>query len=192
MISKARKFLQLLALGAAIGLVAPNTASARTYIVNGLVSAVPFIGYGMNNLGKRIPGSKVFSYISSIEGSRVIKPNILSDIEARYRKNPNDPINLIGISYGANMVSEIANTLAKKGIPINYLGIIEGSKLFRIKANVAMADNFTCTAPQCTKKRVSLASGNTTTSLGQFSLDDGHIDLGDNKQVHSRILSRIR
>ena len=77
-----------------------SIASARTYIVNGLVSAVPFIGYGMNNLGKRVPGSKVFSYITAIEGNRVIKPSILKDIEARYKSNPNEKINLIGISYG--------------------------------------------------------------------------------------------
>ncbi len=192
MIRNTHRTVSVFAVACILATIATGSASARTYIVNGLVSAVPFIGYGMNNLGKRIPGSKVFSYISSIEGSRVIKPNILSDIETRYRSNPADPINLIGISYGANMVSEIANTLAKKGIPVNYLGIIEGNKLFRIKSNVAKADNFTCTAPQCTKKRVSLASGNTTTSLGQFSLDDGHIDLGNNKRVHSRILGRIR
>ena len=189
---KTRRAFSVLGAACILATVVPNMASARTYIVNGLVSAVPFIGYGMNNLGKRIPGSKVFSYITSIEGSRVIKPNILSDIEARYRSNPGDPINLIGISYGANMVSEIANILAKKGIPVNYLGIIEGNQLHRIRSNVAKADNFTCTAPQCTKKKVSLASGNSTTSLGQFSLDDGHIDLGNNKRVHSRILSRIR
>ena len=192
MIRRTGKVFPIVSLAICLCLLVPNIASARTYIVNGLVSAVPFIGYGMNNLGKRIPSAKVFSYITSVEGSRVIKPSILSDIEARYKSNPGDPINLIGISYGANMVSEIANTLAKKNIPVNYLAIIEGNKLYRIRDNVAKADNFICTAPQCTKKKVSLASGNKTTSLGQFSLDDGHIDLGNNKRVHSRILSRIR
>ncbi len=167
-------------------------AQARTYIVNGIASAVPFIGYGMNNLGKRLPGAKVFSYITSIEGNRVIKPGILEDIEKRYAKNPNEPINLIGISYGANMVSDIASTLAKKGIPVNYLGIIEGTSLKAIPSNVRKADNFTCTSADCTKKRVRLAGGNSTTSLSQFSYDDSHIDLGNNKEVHGRIISRVR
>lgn len=167
-------------------------ANARTYIVNGLASAVPFIGYGMNNLGKKIPGSKVFSYITSIEGNRVIKPNILADIEARYKRNPNEPINLIGISYGANMVSDIANRLAKKGIPVNYLGIIEGTSLKPIKSNVRRAQNFICTSAECSKRRVGLAGGNSTTKLNQFTYKDGHIDLGNNKGVHSRIISGIR
>ncbi len=169
-----------------------SQAQARTYIVNGLASAVPFIGYGMNNLGKKIPGSKVFSYITSIEGNKIIKPNILKDIEARYKRNPNEPINLIGISYGANMVSDIANRLAKKGIPVNYLGIIEGTSLKSIKSNVRRAQNFICTGAECSKRRVGLAGGNAVTQLNQYTYDDGHIDLGNNRGVHSKILSGIR
>lgn len=167
-------------------------AHARTYIVNGLASAVPFIGYGMNNLGKKIPGSKVFSYITSLEGSKIIKPNIIKDIEARYNRNPNEPINLIGISYGANMVSDIANKLAKKGIPVNYLAIIEGTSLKSIKPNVRQAHNFICTSAECSKKRVGLSGDNFITTLNQYTYDDGHIDLGNNRGVHSKILSGIR
>ena len=187
----ARLFAILLIAGFAI-YSSSQKASARTYIVNGLVSAVPFIGYGMNNLGKRIPGSKVFSYITSIEGNRIIKPNILADIEARYKRNPNEPINLIGISYGANLVSEIASKLASKGIPVNYLGTIEGTSLKPIKANVRRAHNFICTGAECSKRRIRLASGNAATKLAQYSYDDGHIDLGNNAGVHSKILSGIR
>lgn len=176
----------------ALSISAIQPAAARTYIVNGIASAVPFIGYGMNNLGKRLPGAKVFSYITSLEGNRVIKPNIISDIETRYARNPNEPVNLIGISYGANMVSEIASTLSRKGIPVNYLAIIEGTSLKPIPSTVRKADNFMCTGAECTKKRVRLAGGNSTTSLGQFTLDDGHINLGNNKQVHRRIISRLR
>ncbi len=186
-----KNFLAVLFATLAISLISPQ-AKARTYIVNGLASAVPFIGYGMNNLGKKISGSKVFSYITSIEGNRIIKPNILKDIEARYKRNPNEPINLIGISYGANMVSDIANRLAKKGIPVNYLGIIEGTSLKSIKSNVRRAQNFICTAAECSKRRIGLASGNTVTKLNQFTYDDGHIDLGNNRGVHSKILSGIR
>ncbi|MEM9331858.1 MAG: hypothetical protein AAGA53_11070 [Pseudomonadota bacterium] len=172
--------------------ISTTTATARTYLVNGLVSAVPFIGYGMNNLGKRIPGAKVFSYITSIEGNRIIKPNIIADIEARYKRNPNEPINLVGISYGANLVTEIASTLASKGIPVSYLATIEGTSMRAIKSNVRVADNFTCTGSECSKKKVRLAGGNTTTRLAQFSYQDGHIDLGNNKKVHARITSRVR
>ncbi|MDJ0614116.1 MAG: hypothetical protein QNJ29_10605 [Rhizobiaceae bacterium] len=189
---KVANFLPLIVSAFLVAVMVPGSAQARTYIVNGIASAVPFIGYGMNNLGKRIPGSKVFSYITAIEGNRVIKPRILQDIEARYSKNPGEPINLIGISYGANLVSEIAGRLAKKGIPVNYLGIIEGTSLRAIPATVRKADNFICTSAECSKKRVRLAGGNNSTSLGQFTYDDGHIDLGNNKKVHSRIISRIR
>lgn len=189
-----QRFKPLSFLILALGIVAfmPNIAQARTYIVNGIASAVPFIGYGMNNLGKRIPGAKVFSYVTSIEGNGIIKPRILQDIETRYARNPSEPINLIGISYGANLVSEIAGSLAQKGIPVNYLGIIEGTSLRAIPPTVAKADNFMCTSAECTKKRVRLSGGNAVTSLEQFTYKDGHIDLGNNKKVHSRIISRIK
>lgn len=187
-----RKFA-LLALVAGFGLSAwVSAAQARTYIVNGLVSAVPFIGYGMNNLGKQIPGSKVFSYLTSIEGNRVIKPSIIEDIENRYRSNPAEPVNLVGISYGANLVSEIAYTLGQKGIPVNYLAIIEGPSSMRpITSNVRFADNFICTNTECSKVRVRRAGGNSETALEQFTLQDGHIDLGNNPQVHNRIKSKV-
>ncbi len=186
-----KNFLTVLCTAMAVGFTT-SQAHARTYIVNGLASAVPFIGYGMNNLGKKIPGSKVFSYITSIKGNRIIKPNILADIEARYKRNPNEPVNLIGISYGANMVSDIASRLARKGIPVNYLGIIEGTSLKAIKSNVRRAQNFICTGAECSKRRIGVASGNSVTKISQFTYDDGHIDLGNNKGVHSKILIGIR
>ncbi len=47
-----KSFLAVLFATIATSLITPQ-AQARTYIVNGLASAVPFIGYGMNNLGKK-------------------------------------------------------------------------------------------------------------------------------------------
>jgi len=90
------------------------------------------------------------------------------------------------------MVSDIANKLAAKGIPVNYLGIIEGTSLKSIKSNVKRAQNFICTGVECSKRRVGVASNNSTTKLDQYTYKDGHIDLGNNKGVHSRIISGIR
>lgn len=193
MLKHSAKIMRNLAFASLAVLVMTPQASARTYLVNGLASAVPFIGYGMNNLGKKIPGAKVFSYITSIEGNGIIKPNIIKDIEARYKRNPDEPINLIGISYGANMVSEIATILDKKGIPVHYLGIIEGGGSIKsIKDNVRLAQNFTCTGAECLKKKIGASSDNTITKIQQFSFKDGHIDLGNNKSVHSKIINGIR
>ncbi len=79
------------------------------------------------------------------------------------------------------MVSDIANRLARKGIPVNYLGIIEGTSLKSIKPNVKRAQNFICTGAECSKRRVGLAGGNSVTKLNQYTYDDGHIDLGNTK-----------
>ncbi|MCF6321074.1 MAG: hypothetical protein L3J32_04825 [Rhizobiaceae bacterium] len=168
-----------------------NAQASRTYLVNGIASAVPFIGYGMRNLKKKIRGAKLFSYLTSGEGSRVAR-NITQDVIALHAANPDIKINLIGISYGANMITKIAGTLAGRGIPVNYLGIIDGTALTPIQANVAKADNFTCTNADCTGARVQIISGNTITVFQKFSIDSAHIALGNNAQVHSRVVAQIR
>ena len=166
-------------------------ASSRTYLVNGIASAVPFIGYGMRNLKKKIRGAKLFSYITSGEGSRVAR-NITKEAIALHAANPDIRINLIGISYGANMVTKIAGSLASRGIPVNYLGIIDGTSLTTIQANVRKADNFVCTGGDCTGANARIAAGNTTTIFNKFSIKSAHIALGDNAQVHRRVVAQIR
>ncbi len=168
-----------------------TNAASRTYLVNGIASAVPFIGYGMRNLKKKIRGAKLFSYLTSGEGSAVAR-NIIKDVTARYAADPNLSVNLIGISYGANMVTKIAGTLATKGIPVNYLGIIDGTALTPIQSNVRKADNFICTNSGCTGARVRIAPGNTVTRFNKFTLKSAHIALGDNAQVHNRVIAQIR
>ncbi len=171
--------------------VTSSSAASRTYLVNGIASAVPFIGYGMRNLKKKIRGAKLFSYLTSGEGNAVAR-NITKDAIARHAANPDISINLIGISYGANVVTKIASSLASKGIPVNYLGIIDGTALAPLQANVRKADNFICTNADCTGARVRLAAGNGTTVFKRFTIKSAHIALGDNKQVHNRVIAQIR
>ena len=172
-----------------------NTANAastkRTYLINGIASAVPFIGYGMRNLKKKISGAKLFSYLTSGEGNAVAR-NITRDAIALHSANPDIKINLIGISYGANMVTKIASSLASKGIAVNYVGIIDGTDLTSLRANVRKADNFTCTHSDCTGASARIAGGNSVTVLRNFSINSSHIPLGNNKQVHRRVIAQIR
>lgn len=169
-----------------------GAASAnRTYLINGIASAVPFIGYGMRNLKKKIRGAKLFSYLTSGEGKAVAR-NITRDAIALHSANPDIKINLIGISYGANMVTKIASSLAAKGIAVNYVGIIDGTDLAALRSNVQKADNFTCTNSDCTGAKVRIAGGNSVTVLQSFSIKSSHIPLGNNKQVHRRVIAQIR
>jgi len=172
------------------GAASAATAS-RTYLINGIASAVPFIGYGMRNLKKKISGAKLFSYLTSGEGKAVAR-NITKDAISLHAANPDVKINLIGISYGANMVTKIASSLAKKGISVNYLGIIDGTELTSLRSNVKKADNFTCTNSDCTGAKVRFSGGNTSTVFKKFSIKSSHIPLGNNAQVHSRVIAQIR
>lgn len=171
--------------------VANAAPASRTYLINGIASAVPFIGYGMRNLKKKIRGAKLFSYLTSSEGNAVAR-NITKDAIALHAANSAVKINLIGISYGANMVTKIAGSLARKGISVHYLGIIDGTSLTSINSNVKKADNFTCTNSDCTGARARIAGGNNVTVLRAFSIKSSHIPLGNNKQVHRRVISQIR
>jgi len=164
---------------------------SKTYLINGLVSAIPFIGYGMANLKKRIGGASLYSYVSPVEGTTLIQPKIISEIKSLYRSNRNIKINLIGISYGASMVTAISAILAKSNIPVNYLGVIDGRPLMKIHPNVRKVDNFTCTFIDCIGARLKLAYGNSSTRKASFKFRSTHINLGNNNDMHNRVIQQI-
>ena len=164
---------------------------SKTYLINGLVSAIPFIGYGMANLKKRIKDARLFSYVSPVEGTAVIQPKIIREIRNSYRRNRAIQINLIGISYGASMVTAISARLAKDNIPVNYLGVIDGRPLSKIHANVQRADNFTCSFLDCIGVRLKLARGNDATHKVAFKFKSTHIALGNNNDLHNRVIQQI-
>ena len=163
----------------------------RTYLVNGLASVMPFVGYGFNNLKQKLRHAKLYSYATPVEGSIVVLPSVLSDIRREYRANPGVKINLIGISYGGNIVTSLASQLAKDGIPVNYLGVLDGPMLAPVPANVHRVDNFVCRYVGCIGQKVRLAKGNNTTLRTEFTFASTHIGLGDNSEVHRRIVRQL-
>lgn len=163
----------------------------KTYLINGLASAIPFIGYGFTNLQKKIPGAELYSYVSPVEGSAIIEPKILSEIRSAWRRNPNVEINLIGISYGANLITRMAGILKKEGIAISYLGVVDGLPLAPVPSNVRRVDNFTCSAIGCLRDKVRLVKGNDVTIANAFNYATTHIAMGDRPEVHQRILHQI-
>jgi len=165
--------------------------TSKTYLLNGLASAIPFIGYGFTNLSKKIPGSELYSYATPLEGSTVIRASVLRSIEAAYARDPHVEINLIGISYGTNVVTNIASVLHRKGIPVHYLAGVEGPLPRAIKANVEKADSFICTNLDCFRVPLRLASGNSQTQLSSFKVGMSHIPLGDSDELHNRVLQQI-
>ena len=191
--------LRFLVRGLALaGLIAAGAQSAsaqaveqRTYLINGLASAVPFIGYGFENLKDRIPGAKLYSYISPIEGQAVIRPRIMAEIRAAHQRNPNVEINLIGISYGANLITRMGADLQRDGITVSYMGLLDGLPLSRVTPNVRRVDNFICNLPGCLRDKVRLTRNNDLTIHHHFAYTTTHIALGNNSEIHQRILHQI-
>ena len=163
----------------------------RTYLINGLASSVESIGYGFTNLSKKIPGAKLHNYASFIESSTVIRSKVTREIKAAYKKNPNVEINLIGISFGANIVTWIAQDLNRQKIPINYLATLEGPAMARIYDNVRLADNFSCSGLNCFRTTSKLAWRNKTTEFSKFKIKTGHVALANHPKVHARVIEQI-
>lgn len=183
-------FGRALCLFATIALLAvasvPSTASAKTYLVNGILSATP-IGYGFKNLKKKIPNASLFLMVTGLEAGG-IRSTIVADIRKRHAANPSEQFSLAGISAGANVVLQVAREVAREGIPIFYIGVVESSG-GAVPSNVAIADNFICTGGSCNRNRL---SGSGATDLRTFDLNDGHINLGNNPTVHSRVVQNAR
>ena len=184
--------LVLGAVFAAGGVIRPADATeTKTYLINGLASAVPFIGYGFANLQKKIPDAELFSYISPVEGSAIVQPKIMSEIRQAHKRNPDVEINLIGISYGANLITRMAAQLEREGIEVSYMGLLDGLPLAPVTRNVRRVDNFICTSVGCLRDKVRLARGNDLTIHNFFKYNSTHIALGNNADIHSRIMHQI-
>ena len=169
----------------------PPPRVKKTYLINGLGSSVGAIGYGFTNLAKKIPGATLHNYTSFVESSTLIRTKVSKQIQAAYKADPTVEINLIGISFGANIVTWIAEELHRKDIPINYLATLEGPAMSRIHENVRLADNFSCTGLSCFRTSSRLSWGNKETEFSKFKIKAGHIDLADHPQVHNRVLYQI-
>ncbi|MFZ1812968.1 MAG: hypothetical protein WAU16_00815 [Rhizobiaceae bacterium] len=178
-------------LGVSMTHASAQQIESRTWLINGFASAVPFIGYGFTNLQKKIPNSELYSYIGPVEGAGFIQPKVLGEIRQAYKQNPDVEINLIGISFGANLLSRMVAELEKDGIPISYLGILDGLPLAPITKNVRRVDNFICNLPGCLRDKIRLTKGNDITIHNHFAYTTSHIALGDNDDVHQRILHQI-
>lgn len=184
-----RKLLVLVIVLASIGAsTVSNAANRKVYLVNGIASTL--LGYGLTNLKKKIPYARHFKYTTTA-ATGTIKRGIINDAIRAYNADQSVKISLVGISYGARMVTEIASTLHSKGVPVHYLAVIEGKKLTSIKGNVAKADNVTCTGGTCARIRAKLASGNKRTRLGDLVVHTGHVASSDSPRVHSRVISQI-
>lgn len=164
----------------------------KTYLINGLASSVGSIGYGFTNLSKKIPGSVLHNYATFVESSTVIRSEVTRELKAAYLSDPNVEINLVGISFGANIVTLIAGDLDRAKIPVNYLVTMEGPAMVPIRPNVRKADNFSCTNLDCFRTTSKLSWGNKRTDFAAFKIKASHIPLANHPRVHQRILSVLR
>ncbi|MGI9401938.1 MAG: hypothetical protein ACR2O0_11835 [Rhizobiaceae bacterium] len=175
----------------------PATAAAApspnslTILIDGFASASPLIGYGLRNLRKKIPDAQLYSYVGAVEGWTYIAPKVIRDVEKAYRRDPDIEINLIGVSFGANLLTRIVAKLDERGVPVSYLGIIDGLPLTPITPNVRRVDNFTCSLAGCLRDKIELTKNNYSTIANAFDYKTTHIRISNHSEVQQRILHQI-
>jgi hypothetical protein len=158
-------------------------AAAKTYLVNGILSATP-IGYGFKNLKTKIPNASLFLMVTGLEAGS-IRNTIIADIRKRHAANPDEQFTLAGISAGADVILQVAREVAKDNIPIHYLGIVEGNG-GALPGNVKSADNFICAKAGALCNMKSVSGANT------IAIDTGHIDMGNHPTVHGRVIANAK
>lgn len=171
--------------------VASPSGKSVTILIDGFASASPMIGYGLRNLKKKIPGARLYSYVGAVEGWTYIAPKVVRDVRKAYRQDPGIEINLIGASFGANLLTRIVTKLHEYDIPVSYLGIIDGLPLTPIPPNVRRVDNFTCSIVGCLRDRIELTKGNNITITSAFDYRTTHIGISNLDEVQRRILYQI-
>lgn len=171
----------------AVMTVNAHAGGRKVYLVNGLFSKA--LGYGLTNLAAKIPDARHFKFAGGVSQAAI--NGIIADATKAYNADPTVRISLVGISQGANAVTQIAAALNRNGVKVYYLGVIEGGSLTPVPDNVAKADNFICSGGGCARKPLPLAAGNTTTRLATIEVDTGHVDSSNHPRTQNRILSQI-
>jgi len=161
-----------------------------SYFINGLGSAIPEIGKGLDSLSSKI-GGKYFAYITPIEGTLPITVAVISDVQAKLKHNPDAKFNIIGTSYGGNIATIIASQLNQIGANVNYLAVIDAPAPLAIPKNVHRVDNFVCRRIGCIGQKLRLEKGNDLTWIEQFKLDSNHIELSSNDFVQNRVIGQL-
>lgn len=176
----------------AISLLGANVGDAfaakkKIYLVNGFFSAA--LGYGLKNLSKKISGERYFEFVGGVPAST--KRGIIADAARAYKRDPNTRIGLVGISAGANAVTQIAAALGKQGVPVHYLAAIEGGKMTPVGNNVVAADSFVCTGGTCKSISMPRKGGNAKTRFSTIRLNTSHIGSSDSPKLHRRVISKL-
>jgi hypothetical protein len=161
-----------------------------SYFINGLASAIPAIGYGLRDLSTNL-GGKHYSYVTPLESTVPIQFAVIADIETQLTANPNARINLIGVSYGGNIATLIAQQLDVRQIAVNYLAIIDAPAPVSITSNVHRVDNFYCRRVGCIGQKIRLSQSNKSTIQQQFLVREKHIALSASPTVTERITGQL-
>lgn len=162
----------------------------HSYFINGLASAIPAVGYGLRNLSRNLRG-RHYSYVTPVESTLPVPAMVVADIRKRVKQNPQAKINLVGVSYGGNIATVIAQQLNLYRIKVNYLAVLDAPAPVPVYKNVHRVDNFFCRRIGCIGQRVTLAWGNKETIKQEFRVRTGHIELSAAPIVEERITGQL-
>jgi hypothetical protein len=117
----------------------PRTANqfpARAYLLRGFMNV---FSLGMDDLAVKFEANGIAATVTNHADAG----DVINQIVARYGAGDRGPIILIGHSFGADAVVDVAQTLDRSGIPVALLVLFDGTAPHDVPGNVATAINFT-------------------------------------------------
>ena len=189
--SRSAAIALILALAAA-GLIA-REARSETIIINGLFSAVPPIGRGLNDLAREAGLPRATSYVTPIGGSIaafLIARRLIANYENGTDRGPHK---CVGHSYGAIVCARVSAALwrAYPAARFSYIGMIDGPALPPLFGNVDHVDNI---RPTVGSIGAALNLDQSFMGVADELIYDhwGHVSVAWREDVRSRLLVGIR
>ena len=117
----------------------PQTATqspASVYLLRGFMNV---FSLGIDDLAAKIEANGITAAVANHADAETLVAQIVS----RYGAGDRGPIMLIGHSFGADAVIEMAQALDRSNIPVALLILFDGTAPHQVPGNVATAINFT-------------------------------------------------
>lgn len=181
----------MMALAAAMLLAQQQQAkSAEVLLYNGLLSAIPGVGYGVRQIRREMESAGIeareFAYVTPIEGSFIAWYHARHFCNLHERGELDGPVILGGHSYGGAIIAKMARSFEVCGIRVAYMFFIDTPIIWPIGQNVELIDNFRA-GISVMNGRVALKDG-VDVPVNEWTYPAGHVTVSWLETVHERVV----
>ncbi len=163
----------------------PGMARSRphVYLLRGLMN---IFSLGMDTLAAEIERHGIHATVDNYVEWRTLADHAA----AAYRAGTEGPIILIGHSFGADAVMEMADYLDKKGIPVALVMPFDGTQSFATPSNVGRLINFTQRKYAYMRRGLRFHGSLANVDVSVDS-NINHLNIDKSERLHARAIAAI-